>query len=142
MAFTLDSNDMARIQLVEKLTRAKIKDCIDEGDDKMVIIVDNGELSKALGKKASNLKVLEGKLNKRIRMVEFAQDPIVFLTNLCKPNKITNIVAEDNVYTIIPEDIKSRGFMIGRSAGTLRLHESIMRRYFDVQELKVTNIQE
>lgn len=142
MSFVISAEDMARMQLIEKMTHAKVKDCIDEGPDKMVIIVQPGELFKALGKNASNVKTMQDKFNKKIRIVEYSEDPVVFLGNLCKPNKIQSIAVEDKTYTIMPQDIKSRGYMIGKAASTLRLHETIMRRYFDVQEIKVNKIEE
>jgi transcription termination/antitermination protein NusA len=137
MKITYDANSMKLMTLFENLTGAKVKDCF-ENKGAMIFVVEEGDIGKALGKRASNVKRIEAMLNKRIRIIEFSQDILRFARNVIMPNKARDIVYEEGIITIVPEDNQSRGFLIGRAAEILRNNESIMQRYFpEVKEMKV-----
>ncbi len=132
----LDEKVLKFSSLFESLTGARLKDCfIDEGI--IIFVVEQGEISRAIGKKAVNVKRIERLLNSKIKLVEYADIPEEFIPRLVFPAKIKNLVKENNVYTIIPMDLHSRGLMIGRNAQNLRNYEKIVKRYFKIDELKV-----
>lgn len=132
----LDEKVLKLSSFFESLTGARLKDCfIDEGI--IIFVVEPGEISKAIGKKAVNVKRLERLLNSKIKLVEYADIPEEFISRLVFPAKIKDLVKENNTYTIIPMDLHSRGLMIGRNAQNLRNYEKIVKRYFKIDELKV-----
>ena len=45
----------------------------------------------AIGKKGDNIKRLQNVLGRRIEMVEYAEDPEMFITNIFKPAEVINI---------------------------------------------------
>ena len=51
--------------------------------------------------------------------------------------KIKDIIEEDGIITIIPFDLKTRGLLIGRNASILKNNELIIKRHFEIKELKV-----
>ena len=135
MKIKYDINLMKFISLFETLTRAKVKDCI-EGNI-LTFVVKQGEIAKAIGKKAVNIKRIEGVLKRKIRVVEFNDDITLFVKNLIAPIKVEDINEEDGVIIISDPDKKKKGMIIGRDAINLRNHEKIVSRYFSVKEIKV-----
>jgi len=131
--------DLAAMQIMSlftRITKAKLKDCIVE-DGQIMFIVENGEMSKAIGKGGSNVKLLEKKLSKRVKIVQYSSDLCQFVCNLMYPAKVKDCVLTDGIVFLEAEDHPSRGLMIGRSASNLRRCEEIARRYFKLEEIKV-----
>ncbi len=132
----LDTQVLQTIALFEKITRAKIKDCIALSDQIIFVVLQN-ELGKAVGAKGRNVQELTRLLKKKIRIVEYQEDCISFIKGLLYPIEIKNIVVEDGVVTITAPDMQSRGVLIGRNAERLRMHESIVQRYFPIKEIRI-----
>ena len=127
---------MKFISMFESMTHASVKDCIDQGG-KLVFIVKEGDIGKAIGKGGANIKRLEKSLNKKIKIVEYSEELLRFVQNVVAPCKVSDISEEENIVTITPADNKNRELLIGRSAVNLRGFEAIVQRYFEVKEIKV-----
>ena len=135
MRIKYDIKLMKFISLFESLTRAKVKDCI-EGN-LLIFVVNQGEIAKAIGKKASNIYRIEKIFKRKIKVVEFNDDITIFIKNLIAPIKVENITEEEHIVTITDPDKKKKGMIIGREAINLRNHEKIVSRYFPIKEIKV-----
>ena len=133
--FTQES--MKQMALFEKITRAKVKDCFEDTNNQLVFIVNQGELKKALGKQASTVKRLRDLFKRNIRIIEFNADVSEFIKNVARPIKLGSVESHGEIYTMIPPDVKSRGLLIGRNARVLRDNENIIKRYYQIDELKV-----
>jgi len=75
----------------EQKTGAAVKDCFYDTLGKLTFVVAPGELGKALGKKAANLKELEKRLDKRVRISEFAPSRHVLVLNFIAPLKVKDV---------------------------------------------------
>lgn len=131
-----DIDLMKYMSLFEGLTNAKVKDCIAE-EERITFIVAENEIGKAIGKGGSNVKRLEKVLNRKIKIVEFNSDLVQFIRNVVFPLKTKEVLLEDKTVKVIPPDSPTRGLLIGRNAKNLRYFESIIKRYFDITELRV-----
>ena len=130
-----DINIMRYISLFESLTGAKVKDCI--VNDSILFIVHKNEMGKAIGKHGSNIKRFENALNKKIRVAEFNDSIPQFIQNLIYPIKAKDIKEEDKIITIYGSDTKTKGMLIGRDRHKINLIRDIVKRYFDVEDIKV-----
>ena len=130
-----DADIMQYISLFESLTGSKVKDCI--VNDTIIFIVHENEMGKAIGKYGSNIKRVENTLKKKIRLVEFSNNVLQFVQNLIFPIKAKDIKEEDKIVTVYGEDTKSRGIIIGRDRHNINFVTNIVKRYFDVTEIKV-----
>ncbi|PIN81274.1 NusA-like transcription termination signal-binding factor [Candidatus Woesearchaeota archaeon CG10_big_fil_rev_8_21_14_0_10_32_9] len=125
------------MSLFEKITRADLKDCF-VNRERVVFIVQQGEMGKALGKQKFNLQKIEEAINRKIKIVEFNPDVLEFIKNLMYPLKILEIKQDDLVVIIKGPDTKTKGLMIGARAQNLRNYEELVKKYFDnVTEIKV-----
>jgi len=124
------------MSLFDKITHASLKDCInDEGF--VLFIVEPGNMAKAIGKGGANIKRLEQKIGKKVKVAEFNENPLQFAGNLMYPARIKDSDRQGGVLIFEAADSASRGMMIGRNASHLRKTEEIVKRYFDIDEIKV-----
>jgi len=131
-----DTKLMGIMSMFDKITHASLKDCI-PFDDHYVFIVERGEMAKAIGKGGSNIKLLERKLNLKVKVAEYADNACQLTANLMYPAKIKDIKEEEGKIFVQSLDHASRGIMIGRNASNLRRVEGIVKRYFSIDEIKV-----
>ena len=132
-----DVETLQLMNLFEKITRAKLKDCF-VNKDKLFFIVQHGELRKSLGPKKENIQKLVKATNRNIKIVEFNPNVLDFVRNVMHPLRMEDITLDGTVITIMGTDTKTKGLMIGARAQNLRNYESIVQKYFeDIKEIKV-----
>ncbi len=131
-----DSGMLQTINMFESITRARVKDSF-MMKDALAFIVFEGDIYKALGKSLVNLHKIEDMLKRKIKIIEFNADPIKFVANLIYPFKVESITLNEKVITINDSNQKTKGLIIGAKAQNLRLYESIMKKYFEIEEIKV-----
>ncbi len=130
-----NSDIIKLITLFESMTGAKVKDCI--SDDKLIFIIEENEMGKAIGKNGANIKRIEKVLKRKIKLAEFSNDVAQFIRNMTYPAEITEIKQEDGALIIQGKDVNSRAMLIGRERQNLNNLAEIVRRYFDIKEIKV-----
>lgn len=124
--------------LFESITRSKIKDCFEDNNKLLTFVVLQGEIGKAVGKNATNVKKLESMLNRKIKILEFNSEMLIFIKNIIFPLRTRNIIENESIITIESEDSKTRGLLIGRNAQNLRNFEAIAKKYYpQIKEIKV-----
>ena len=124
------------INLFENVTHARVKDAF-YLKEILTFVVFEGDMFKALGKNLVNLHKIEDMLQKKIKIVEYNSDMIKFITNLLYPYKVREIVKDAKIVTIKDDDTKTKGLIIGAKAQNLRAYESVVKKYFDIEEIKV-----
>jgi len=99
--------------------------------------VKEGEIGKAVGRGGSNIRKLEGNLNRKIKIVEFNPEVTEFARNLIMPLRAEAIELREGVLYIKGEDAKVRGMLIGRDSQNLKNYEEIIKRYFSIEKIRV-----
>ncbi|MBS3114706.1 NusA-like transcription termination signal-binding factor [Candidatus Woesearchaeota archaeon] len=130
-----DSDSMKLITLFESMTGAKVKDCI--SNEKLIFVMEENEMGKAIGRNGVNIKRIENKLRKKIKLVEFSNDVLQFVKNMIYPIEIFDVKQENNDLIIHAKDTHTRAMLIGRERQNINHLNDIVRRYFDVKEMKV-----
>lgn len=128
---------MKTMSIFENVTRSKVKDSFIDDNNQMMFVVQEGEISKAIGKGGQNVKKLEKMLNRKIKIVEFNPNLVRFVRNLIHPIKAKDVVEEGGIVTITGFDTRTKGLLIGKGAQNLRNYTQIVKRYFDIEEIKV-----
>lgn len=135
MRIKYDADILKFMSLFESLTRSKLKDCI--VNEKLLFVVEPNEIGKAIGKGGSNVKRIEGLLRKKVKIVEFNADVCQFVRNMIYPLQAKDVNEDNSVVTITGPDTKTKGLMIGRDARNLNFLKDIVKRYFDIEDIKV-----
>ncbi|MEM4240405.1 MAG: NusA-like transcription termination signal-binding factor [Candidatus Woesearchaeota archaeon] len=134
-----DTGTMQVISHFERLTHARVKDCI-VGENQVIFVVEPGDAGRAIGPKGANVRRLEAGLKKKVKIAEFSHELVTFIKNLVYPIDVREIrEQEDGIVILVPPDLKARGLLIGRNAQTLRAYEAVVQRFFPVKELKVAD---
>ncbi len=133
---TFDTELLKLMALFESITHSQLKDCFFDRE-KLVFLVEQGEMGKALGKNKMNIVKLEKMLKRKVKIVEFNPNRMQFITNYLAPLRIVAIKEEGDIVTITGADTKTKGLIIGIKAQNLRNLEKIASKYFTVQEIKV-----
>jgi transcription termination/antitermination protein NusA len=128
---------MKFISVFETMTRTNVKDCFENKNKQLVFIVESGQIGRAIGKNASNVKRIEAMLKKKIRIVEFNEDVSEFIRNLIYPLDVQEITIMDGEMTIAGGDTKTKGLLMGRNLQNLHETQSIVNRYFNIKSIKV-----
>lgn len=123
------------INLFESLTKAKVKDCV--LDDRILLIVEEGNLLKAVGKKGVKIKKIENLFKKKIKVVEYNNDVKNFIKNMLYPMEISNIYIDNDVVNIEINSNALKSKVIGRDSRNLKKLKSIVSRYFKIKDIKI-----
>jgi len=129
----LDRDLIQKINLFEGLTKARVKDIFN--DKGLLIIVNFGDIGRAVGKNGNNIRKFSGLIKERVKAVEFNPDHLLFLKNLIMPLKADNIEEKDGLINI-RADMKTKALLIGRNQKNLELYNKIFKKYFN-KEIKI-----
>jgi transcription termination/antitermination protein NusA len=137
LKITYDANLMQFMNIFSSVTNAELKDCFYDQTQTLVFVVKENELGKAIGKRGFKVRLLDKALNRKIKIVEFNPDVVQFIKNVVYPIETKSIELKEKTVIIEALDSHSRGFLIGRAAQHLRNFEFIVKRYFDITEIRV-----
>ena len=130
-----DSEMIKLMAFFESMTGAKVKDCISDG--KLIFIVEENNMGKAIGKNGANIKRLENALKRKIKLAEFSDDVLQFVRNLVYPADVAEIKNDNGLLTIKGRDTNTKAMLIGRDRQNINSISGIVKRFFDIREIKV-----
>ncbi len=131
----LDQEAFGLSSLMEKITHARVKDCFKD-EEIIYFVVAPGELGKAIGKGAINIRRMQEELGKRIKVIEYNDEILNFIKNIIYPAKVEEIVEENSVIFIKDSSKKTKSLLIGRGGKNLKLINRAVKRFFN-KEVKV-----
>ena len=128
------------IEELRILTKATALDCvIDDRFDRVIYVIRQGDMGLAIGKKGDNIKRLQNVLGKRIEMVEHAENPAEFITNIFKPAEVTGIDrgSEDGPVNVFVRQRSDLGIAIGKAGCNIEKARILCRRFcgFEIGEV-------
>lgn len=129
----IDITLIGYITTFENITGTNVKDCFFNKNKQLVFIVKEGQGKKAVGNKGMNIRRLEGLLNKKIKIIEFSENPAEFMKNIIFPLKSPEIKLEENVLTIKTDSTQLKALLLGREKLNLKEIQSIIEKYFPVK---------
>ena len=134
MGVVLNEESMARSVQFEKMTGAGSRDCImDEEHERMIFVVNTGEMGFAIGKKGVNIKKAADAFGKEVQVVEYSDDAAQFLRNCFHPAQIKEIqfteVDDGRIAHVMVRD-DDRGIAIGKAGRNInRAKELALRQH-------------
>jgi len=130
-----DADIIRCMSLFESVTRAKLKDCI--SNNRLIFIVHENEIGKAIGRNGLNIRKIENMLMKKIRIVEFSPDVIQFVRNMAYPLDVKDIRAENGIITITGGDTRTKALLFGRDSRNLENMKNTVKRYFSINDIRI-----
>jgi len=139
MGVVLNEETIAFIAQFERLTGAGSRDVIDDDeDDRLIFIVNPGEMGYAIGKKGANIKKASESFGKKIEAVEYSDDPAQFIRNCFHPAQVTEVQFSDyhgeQIAHVVIKD-EDRGRAIGKAGKNLIRSKMLALREHDIQNI-------
>lgn len=132
----LDQELLGISSVIEKLTGVYVKDCFRE-DDTIYIVVNPGQLGKAVGKGGVVIKRVQFQLRKNVRVMEFHDSAVEFVRNVIYPLAVEEIVEQEGQIIIRDSSRKVKSQLIGRDGKNLAVVKRAVQRFFPGKEVKV-----
>lgn len=134
----LTSDAIRYIPIFENITKARVKDCI-ECEDKLVFIVDPGQLGLAIGRGGTNIKRLKDLLKRNIDIIEYAPEIDKFIKNIFHNHKILEIAEDKTRKKVIRVTVAAvdKGKVIGKSGKNIEIVRMIVKRYHDIEDVVI-----
>ena len=88
----LTTDQMRLMSLFQNVTGATARDCVeDEKQNRVIFVVNTGKMGLAIGKGGSHIKTLQNIVKQNVELVEYADDPAVFLKNMLNSKLILEV---------------------------------------------------
>ncbi len=136
---TITQDDLLAFGLFERVTHARPKDFV-KLDDRIVFVVEPGELKRALGPQARSLHQLQDLFEKPVDIVEFSDEPAQFLKNIFHPYEVSGVEFSTKgerkhaTVTVRPDE---KGRAIGKGGRNLKVAQMLASRHTDIQSVSV-----
>lgn len=139
MERTIGFKERRYIEELRILTKATAIDClIDDRFERIIYVIKQGDMGLAIGKSGDNIKKMSRVLGKRIEMVEFAEEPDMFIANMFKPAEVL-IGDDDEPVTVVVQERSDFGLAIGKGGSTIEKARQLVRRFYgkDIGDIAV-----
>lgn len=136
----LRTEEIAYINTFETLTGAPVKDCVVD-EERIIFVVKEGYMGKAIGKNGANIKKLEKMLNKKIHLVEYGDSPErmirkIFFPVEVKEAYITEKNGKKTLYVRVDGREKKR--VMGGGGFKIRIARTLLQRHFGIENVVVS----
>ena len=135
----LSNEDMQLINMAGNITKTHILDCLNL-DDRIIFIVQKGQLGAAIGIKAKNLERLRVLFKKTIKFVEYDSDKERFIINLFKPYKTNSVVLEgedDSTVVKVEVEVSEKSKIIGKGGRNIEIIRTLARRHHSIKDVQI-----
>lgn len=137
----LTEDCMRMMSQFEQLTGASSRDCIiDDRNNRIILVVNPGEMGRAIGKKGASIKNAMEVMGKRIEVVEYTSNPEQFIKNCFLPAQVTTLEFEGTdeeriaKVTVREED---RGIAIGKEGKNIFKAKRLAQRQHNIADVKL-----
>ena len=136
---TFTGDTLRYSSLFQDVTRTTVLDCLDT-PDRIVYVVQKGDIGRAIGKKGENVAKLRRLMNRDLLIVEFADDAETFIANVFRNYKVKKVEIEqrgDVTHATVTVDASLKGKAIGREGKNLRIARDLIARHFPIESVSV-----
>lgn len=134
---TLDMRFIRYINLFEKITRVRIKNCF-MYNNTVVFIAPQMLMSRAIGENGKNVRRISEILGKKVKIVrspEGIHDIREFVSEVIHPIQFREINLNNNEVVIVAG--RNKAALIGRNKVRLEEMKSIIEQYFDIKKVRI-----
>ena len=140
----LSPDEFRLLSLFQTVTTADARDCIiDEKMERVIFVVNRGQMGMAIGKGGSNIKQLQNVINKKIELVEHSDNATDFVKNIFNSNIIQEIRINDHSdgtkIALIVADAKKKGLVVGKDGRNVDKARMLAKRYFNITNVLVVS---
>jgi transcription termination/antitermination protein NusA len=109
--------------------------------DRVIFVVNKGQMGLAIGKGGSTIKQLQNMVAKKIELVEFSDDPAEFVRNMLNADMVNDVrISERSDGTkqaVVTVDPRKKGAVVGREGRNAEKARLLARRYFQISNVLI-----
>jgi N utilization substance protein A len=144
MEIKLTSDELRLMSLFQSVTSATARDCIlDEKMDRVIFVVNKGQMGLAIGKGGSTIKQLQNVVAKKIELVEFSEDAAEFIRNMLNAEMVNDIRISDrsdgSKQAVVTVDPRNKGAVVGREGRNAEKARLLAKRYFQITNVQIVS---
>ncbi len=138
----LTADELQMISLFQNVSSAMARDCIiDEKQGRLIFVVEKGQMGLAIGKNGSTIKALQSVMGKKVELVEFSEEPTIFIKNslgLYVQDVKINETSHGKVAIVVVDPTK-KGIVVGKDGKNAEKARILAKRYFDVTNVLIVS---
>jgi N utilization substance protein A len=132
------------MSLFQNVTGATARDCIDDAkQDRVIFVVNTGKMGLAIGKGGMHIKSLQNIVKRNVELVEYNEDPAVFLSTLLNSKLISEVKINNrpdgSKQAIVMVDPRKKGIVVGREGRNAEKARLLAKRYFDITSVLINS---
>jgi transcription termination/antitermination protein NusA len=140
----LTSDELRLMSLFQNITGAVARDCIvDDRMDRVIFVVNKGQMGLAIGKGGSTIKQLQNVVSKKVELVEYSDDPSAFLSNVLNSEMINEIKINDKFdgtrQAVVVVDQRKKGAVVGKEGRNAEKARLLAKRYFQISTVMIVS---
>jgi N utilization substance protein A len=144
MEIKLTSDELRLMSLFQSITSATARDCIvDEKMDRVIFVVNKGQMGLAIGKGGSTIKQLQSVVARKIELVEYSDDPAEFVRNMLNADMVKDVRISDRgdgtKQAVVTVDQRKKGAVVGREGRNAEKARLLAKRYFQITNLQIVS---
>lgn len=133
----LSNEKIEILRIFSSVSSAIVLDFI-EIEDCFLFIVKEGDFGKAIGLKGIFVKVLQQKLNKKIKIIEYSNELVKFINHLLLPYKADKVELQNNFIIISGFDKNIKSKIIGKNKSNLDAMNQLVKKFYNnIYEIKI-----
>ncbi|HXV46282.1 MAG TPA: NusA-like transcription termination signal-binding factor [Nitrososphaera sp.] len=144
MEIKLTSDELRLMSLFQSITSATARDCIvDEKMDRVIFVVNKGQMGLAIGKGGSTIKQLQNVVARKIELVEYSDDPAEFVRNMLNADMVNDVRISERgdgtMQAVVTVDQRKKGAVVGREGRNAEKARLLAKRYFQITNLQIVS---
>lgn len=138
----LKYEELSLMSLFQSVSGAMARDCvIDDKMDRVIFIVNKGEMGLAIGKSGQSIKNVQNAIGKMVELVEYSDDPREFISNALDPKLVADIRLSEKVdgtkIATVLVDQRKKGAIVGRNGRNAEKARLLAKRYFEIGNIHI-----
>jgi transcription termination/antitermination protein NusA len=135
------------MSLFQNTTGATARDCVlDSKADRIIFVVNKGEMGLAIGKAGVNIKNVQQIIGKEIELVEWSDDAKQLIINALNPKMVSDVRVVDrpdgSKSATVVVDQRKKGAILGKAGRNAEKARLLAKRYFNVESIQIVTPQQ
>jgi N utilization substance protein A len=140
----LTSDELRLMSLFQSITSVTARDCIvDDKMDRVIFIINKGQMGLAIGKGGSTIKQLQNVVIKKVELVEYSDDPSELIGNILNADMINQVKINERTdgtkQAVVIVETKKKGVVVGREGRNAEKARLLAKRYFQISHVLIVS---
>ncbi len=140
----LTTDQMRLLSLFQNITGVTARDCVEDiKQNRVIFIVNSGKMGLAIGKGGSHIKSLQNIIKKNIELVEYSDNPVLFIKNILNSKLVSEIKlnkkTDGSMQAVVLVDPKKKGIVVGREGRNADKARILAKRYFEITNVLINS---